>query len=93
MDNEQDPNYIFALGDQIKTDTQAIDYIRDLINKSAPSWGPEPDLAEPDEIKALVRLVGDICVILCYVRKDKDSYMDDDEAVGLVRSLLRDPIS
>ena len=79
MDNEMDPNYIFTLDDQIKTDTQAIDYIRDLINKSAPSWGPEPDLAEPDEIKALVRLVGDICVILCYVRR--------------TRSLLRDPSS
>ena len=93
MDNEQDPNYIFTLGDQIKTDTQAIDYIRDLINKSAPSWGPEPDLAEPDEVKALVRLVGDICVILGYVRKDEDSCMEEEEAESLVRFLLRDPIS
>ena len=101
MDNKKDPAYIFHQGSQIKTDTQAIDHIRDLISKSAPFWGSTPGLAKPDEVKTLLRLFGDICVVLSFVREDKDSQMAEaflrtmskDEALNLVRSLRRDPIS
>ena len=101
MDNEKDPTYIFHLGNQIKTDAQAVDHIRYLINKSAPSWGSTPGLAKPDEIKTLLRLIGDICVVLSFVREDENSQMAEaflrtmrkDEALNLVRSLRRDPTS
>jgi len=84
MTNEKDPNFIFTLGDKIKTDTQAIDYISYLINcQQAPI-----DLEDPEEVKQLNDLVSEIAVILCYVRDDKNSCMEEDEAESLVNALL-----
>ena len=83
----QNPNSIWYLRDQIKTDAQAIDQIRRLINKCEPL----PDLNDPDEVKELCRLVGDICVIISFVRKSAESCMDDDQAEGIVRGILGAP--
>lgn len=84
---EQDPNHIWTLRDQIKTDAQAIDAILQLINKCEPL----PDLDDPDDVQELSRLVGDICVIIGFVRESTDSYLDDDQAEGIVRRILGAP--
>ena len=84
MTSKKDPNYIFTLGDKIKTDAQAIDYIRYLINCQQGLV----DLEDPEEVKQLNNLVSEICVILGYVRDDRNSCMEEDEAESLVLQLL-----
>ena len=77
-------NSIWNLRDQIKTDTQAIDAILQRINKCEPL----PDLNDPDDVQDLYELIGDISVLIGFVRESTESYLDDDQAEGIVRSIL-----
>ena len=85
MTSKKDPNYIFTLRDKIKTDAQAIDYILYLINSGIRA---PVDLEDPEEVRQLNDLVGEICVILGFVRDDRNSCMEEDEAESLVLQLL-----
>ncbi len=65
--DQSDPNWIYVLASNIKTDSEAIDVILRLINSDPAAAIPADlfaDHLDVEHAQALSRLIGNICIVL-----------------------------
>jgi len=91
--DQKEPNWLYVLASNIKTDSEAIDVILSLIN-SEPAAAVPANLGvigDDEHAKALSRLIGNICIVLGAenVRKNAgDNVLDEDKAESLLRRMM-----
>ncbi len=92
--DQSDPNWLYVLASNIKTDSEAIDVILRLINSDPAAAIPADlfaDHLDVEHAQALSRLIGNICVVLCAenVRKNAgDNVLDENAAESLLRRMM-----
>ncbi len=92
--DQKEPNWLYVLASNIKTDSEAIDVILSLINSEPAAAIPAnlgADQLDVEQAKAMSRLIGNICIVLGAenVRKNAgDNLLDENTAESLLRRMM-----